>query len=210
MNPMKKILCFGDSNTYGFIPQTCKRYEAQDRWSGILQNLLGDDYEVLEQGMNNRTGFFKNPENIKLCGGEYLPIYLQNHHDIDICILELGTNDAQFFYDYSAEAVREGLQKLINSIHEANPSTKIIIVPPVKIQANILDGIFAMYFNLESVEKISQTFGIYKEIAQKNKCYYLDFNESVKPSEIDGLHYSAASHRIIACKVASFIKLNNL
>lgn len=207
---MKKILCFGDSNTYGFIPQTCKRYAKDERWSGILSDLLGSDYEILEEGMNNRTGFFKNPESVKHCGAEYLPIYLQNHRDIDICILQLGTNDVQFFYDYTEEAVRKGLQSLINSVREANSATKIIITAPVKIQANIMNGIFSMYFNLESVERIAQTFGVYKEIAYKNKCYYLDFNEAVKPSELDGLHYSKESHKIIACKVAAFIKLNNL
>lgn len=207
---MKKILCFGDSNTYGFIPQTCKRYEKNERWSGILSEILGSEYEVMEEGQNNRTGFFKNPESIKHCGREYLPIFLQNHRDIDICILSLGTNDAQFFYDLDEKTTREGLQDLINSIKEANPVTKIIIVAPVKIQANILNGIFAMYFDLTSVEKIAQTFHIYKEIADKNKCYYLDFNDSVKPSELDGLHYSKESHRIIACKVAAFIKLYNL
>ena len=207
---MKKILCFGDSNTYGFIPQICKRYATNERWSGILQTLLNENYEVLEQGMNNRTGFFKNPESVKLCGTEYLPVYLRNNPDIDICILELGTNDAQFIYEYSENSVRDGLQNLINSIRDVNTQTKIIIVPPVKIQANILNGMFSMYFNLDSVEKISKTFHIYKEIAQENKCYYLDFNEFVNPSELDGLHYSAESHKIIADKVADFIKSNNL
>ena len=96
---MKKILCYGDSNTYGYIPETFGRYTKNERWTGILSELLSPEYEILEQGMNNRTGFFKNPENIKLCGGEYLPIYLQNHRDIDICILALGTNDSQYFYN---------------------------------------------------------------------------------------------------------------
>lgn len=207
---MKKILCFGDSNTYGFVPQKCNRYSKNERWSGILADLLGDEYEILEEGMNNRTGFYKNPESVKHCALEYLPIYLQNHRDIDICILAVGTNDAQFFYDYDEKVVREGLLGLINSIREANSKTKIIIVPPVKIKANILDGIFSMYFNLESVEKIEKSFGFYKEVAKANGCYYLDFNEAVKPSELDGLHYSKDSHKIIACKVAAFIKLNNL
>ena len=69
---MKKILCYGDSNTYGYIPETFGRYTKNERWTGILSELLSPEYEILEQGMNNRTGFFKNPENIKLCGGEYI------------------------------------------------------------------------------------------------------------------------------------------
>ena len=38
---MKHVLCFGDSNTWGFIPGTCKRYDEHTRWTGILQDELG-------------------------------------------------------------------------------------------------------------------------------------------------------------------------
>lgn len=207
---MKKILCFGDSNTYGFVPKTCKRYDKTQRWSGILSNLLGEKYKVLEEGMNNRTGFSKNPENIKLCGKEYLPIYLQNHKDIDICILALGTNDAQFFYQLDEKIITDGLQNLVNSVKEANDKTSVIIVPPVKIQKNILNGIFSMYFDLNSVEKIEKTFDAYKNFAKNNACFYLDFNEFATPSTDDGLHYTPQTHQIIAQKVAEFITFNNL
>ena len=49
---MKKILCYGDSNTYGFIPTNCARYSKDERWSGILSNLLAPDFEILEEGLN--------------------------------------------------------------------------------------------------------------------------------------------------------------
>jgi len=203
---MKKILCFGDSNTYGFIPVSCGRYVKNERWSGILSGLLAPDYKIVEEGMNNRCGFFKNPESIKLCGKDYLPVYLQNHKDIDICILALGTNDAQFFYDLDRTTVENGLQSLADSIKEANSKTKIIIIPPVKIQANIVNGIFSMQFDLKSVDKIADTFDVYKNFAQKNNFGYLDFNEFVKPSDGDGLHYSVQSHKFIAEKLSVYIK----
>ena len=130
---MKKILCYGDSNTYGFNPETGGRYDKTTRWSGILSDLLKENYEIIEAGMNNRTGFFKNPEGLKQSGGEYLSIYLQNHKDIDICILNLGTNDAQIFYPLDNETTRKGLQNLASEIKNTNPQTKIIIIPPVKI-----------------------------------------------------------------------------
>ncbi len=203
---MKKILCFGDSNTYGYAPATGVRFDEGTRWTGRLNALLGKDYSILEEGMNNRNGFFKNPQSIKLCGVDYLPIYLQNHKDIDICILALGTNDAQFFYNLDKQTVQNGLQSLTNSLLEANSETKIIIIPPVKIQPNILDGIFSMQFDLSSVKRIEETFDEYKNFVQKNGFYYLDLNEFVKPSEADGLHYSPDSHRVIAEKIAEFVR----
>lgn len=203
---MKKILCFGDSNTYGYTPATGVRFDECTRWTGRLSALLEKEYLILEEGMNNRNGFFKNPQSIKLCGVDYLPIYLQNHKDIDICILALGTNDAQFFYNLDKQTVQNGLQSLTNSLLDANSETKIIIIPPVKIQPNILNGIFSMQFDLSSVKRIEETFEEYKNFAQTNGFYYLDLNEFVKPSEADGLHYSVESHKIIAEKVAEFVR----
>ena len=203
---MKKILCYGDSNTYGFIPQTCGRYDKNSRWSGILSELLDEDFEIIEEGMNNRTGFFKNPEGLKQSGGEYLSIYLQNRKDIDICMLALGTNDAQFFYRLNEQNCNKGIENLINSVKKANPNTKIIIIPPVKITQNILNSMFSMMFNQKSIETIQQVFNVFEQTAKENNCLYFDFNEFVEPSTTDGLHYSRESHKIIAENIAQFIR----
>lgn len=202
---MKQILCYGDSNTFGFIPENCKRYDKDSRWSGILSEILKDNYQIIEEGMNNRTGFFKNPEGLKQSGGEYLSIFLQNHKNLDICIISLGTNDAQFFYNLDENSTKIGLQKLIDSVHETNSKTKIIIVPPVKITKDILHSSFSMMFNSESIEKIQNTFPIYEQIAKENKCLYFDFNNFVSPSKTDGIHYTKESHKIIAQKLSEFI-----
>ena len=202
---MKKILCYGDSNTYGFNPETGGRYDKTTRWSGILSDLLKENYEIIEAGMNNRTGFFKNPEGLKQSGGEYLSIYLQNHKDIDICILNLGTNDAQIFYPLDNETTRKGLQNLASEIKNTNPQTKIIIIPPVKITQDLLHSGFAVIFDKNSIEKIQNIFPVFEEFAKTHNYYYFDFNTFTSPSQIDGIHYTKESHKIIAAKLAEFI-----
>ena len=49
---MKKLLCFGDSNTYGYDPRSYigERYPADVRWTG----LLGSSYTVVNAGQNGR------------------------------------------------------------------------------------------------------------------------------------------------------------
>ena len=202
---MKKILCYGDSNTFGFIPENCKRYDKDSRWSGILSEILKENYQVIEEGMNNRTGFFKNPEGLKQSGGEYLSVFLQNHRNLDICIISLGTNDAQFFYNLDENSTKNGLQNLIDSVREVNIKTNIIIVPPVKITENILHSGFSMMFNRESIDKINKVFPIFEQIAKENNCLYFDFNHITSPAQKDGLHYTKESHTIIANKLAEFI-----
>ena len=107
---MKKIICYGDSNTFGFIPKTHLRYKKEERWSGILSTLL-PNYEVIEEGMCNRTAFMKNPQGKDFCGIEHLPILLKKHTSCDIFIWALGTNDAQIQYDINGDIVRENLEK---------------------------------------------------------------------------------------------------
>lgn len=204
---MKKILCYGDSNTYGYNPENGGRYASDTRWSGLLASYF-PNYKVLEEGMNNRTGFFNNPSGLKYSGGEYLPIFLQNNRDIDICILSLGTNDAQIFYDLDEVKTAQGLKNLITSLNNANKNTKIIIIPPVKITETILNYGFSMLFDRNSIDVIEKVFPIYENLARNNDCLYFDFNKFIKPAVPDGLHYSAESHKVIAKKLAEFIFAN--
>jgi len=47
---MTTILCYGDSNTYGYNPVNGLRYPKDVRWTGVLQKLLGEQYAVIEEG----------------------------------------------------------------------------------------------------------------------------------------------------------------
>ena len=51
----KRIVCFGDSLTWGFDPDTRTRFPEESRWPMVLQKLLGEEYRVIEEGQNGRT-----------------------------------------------------------------------------------------------------------------------------------------------------------
>ena len=58
----KRIVCFGDSNTWGYIPVTGERYDETIRWPARLQEMLG--YErctVVEEGLTGRTTVSAGP-----------------------------------------------------------------------------------------------------------------------------------------------------
>lgn len=57
---MKNVMCFGDSNTYGYDPAgmrdgTAVRYAQDVRWCGVAQRDLGEGWHVIEEGLNGRT-----------------------------------------------------------------------------------------------------------------------------------------------------------
>ena len=193
---MKKILCYGDSNTYGFNPSDFGRYAENERWSGIIKQSLLLEYEVIEAGMNNRTGFVDNPAGIEYSAQKHFPILIEPYDRIDIIILAVGTNDLQFLFDLELKDVKAGLENLI-SIAKTK-TDKIILIPSVILDKRILNGFFKSQFDETSIEKSLKMGEIYRAVAKETGCKVFDINEFAKPSDTDGLHYSKDSHKIIA------------
>ena len=90
---MKNILCFGDSNTFGFNPENGKRFDKSSRWTGILQTLCQNNYHIIEAGCNNRTAFSDNSAGKMFTGYKILPELL--NENLDTIILAIGINDLQ-------------------------------------------------------------------------------------------------------------------
>ena len=203
---MKKvILAYGDSNTYGYIPKTQGRYNLSTRWTGILAELLKKNYTVIEEGCNNRTGFYKNSAGYMQSGNLYIEECLKKHPVPDIFILAVGTNDLQKLYDFNIKFFENGLMSYIEKIKEKNNNVRIILIPPVKITKDILTSYFGLMFDEKSIENAIVIQDTYVNFARNNNIEFFDINEFAHPSEIDGLHYEAETHKIIAEKLAEFI-----
>lgn len=195
---MKKVLCFGDSNTYGFVPEKCTRYNKNTRWTGVLQALCGSDFSIIEGGCNNRTAFVDNPAGTEQTGYKILPEYFTKDY-FDIVVLAIGINDLQLFFKPTLEEFEQGIEKLIKITKDLSPNAKIILVCPSKLDlAGIKSGVFSFQFDEISVEKSYHLPQIYKKLAEKYACELVDLNEIVKVSPLDGLHFSAESHKTIA------------
>ena len=89
---MRSILCFGDSNTYGIDCIHGTRYPRSSRWSGILQDLLGEQYDVIEEGLGGRNTIWSDPLAVGRTGIDMLPWLLESHKPLDLVILSLATN----------------------------------------------------------------------------------------------------------------------
>ncbi len=79
------ILCYGDSNTYGYVPAGGgKRYDEDTRWTCLLQKQLGNDYHVIEEGCGGRTTDVDDPDAPWKNGMSGLLISLHSHKPIDL------------------------------------------------------------------------------------------------------------------------------
>ena len=201
---MKKILCYGDSNTFGYNPVDNSRFDEHTRWTALLQKNLGSDFEIIEEGMCDRTGIANNDKGFDFSAQRHFPKIITKIKDIDLLILAIGTNDLQFKYDLTIHQFENGLEKLI--VIAKNNVQRIILIPPVILNDNILEGSFNFQFNSTSISKSKKVGKIYRKLSNLYCLDYFDLNEFVKPSNTDGLHYDSKGHNIISTKLSEYIK----
>src|SRR6478672_7408743 len=101
----KRILCFGDSNTWGRIPHVPGRYPVNVRWTGRLQKLLGDNFEIIEEGLGSRTTDLNYAKKPGRNGRAYLTPCLDSHNPLDVVVIMLGTNDAKIEFNRNAQDI---------------------------------------------------------------------------------------------------------
>lgn len=197
---MNNILCFGDSNTFGFNPSNGKRFDKNVRWTGILQALCKDNFHIVEAGCNNRTAFVNNPSGKLFTGKKLLPEILDK--DFSFVILALGINDLQFQYNVTLGDIKQGIGDIIKIVKNSIPKTKIILISPTTLTPDVLTSpIFSKLFDNTSIEKSKYLPSIYKELANTNNCDFIDLNKLAKPSTLDGLHFEPDEHKKIAQEI---------
>ncbi len=196
----KRILCFGDSNTWGYIPGQAKRYGPDLRWTGILQKLLGEEFEIIEEGLNGRTTVIDDDQKPGRNGENYLLPCLLTHDPIDYLILFLGTNDMKERYNQTPSDIASNIEKLIKLIYstafnQAKNSPNILLISPTIIDESV-EGVQEKYKGAESK---SRSLGVlYEEISKQYDLQFIDLAEFVKLSKVDGYHFDRETHQQIA------------
>jgi len=134
------ILCFGDSNTYGYRPDGSGRFDADTRWTGLLQKKLGTNDRIIEEGLCGRTTVFSDELREGRRGLDTIGILLESHAPVDLLILMLGTNDCKTRYNASAGTIAKGLEQVITKAQKSSshPFHLFVISSLLRVSA-ILD-----------------------------------------------------------------------
>ncbi|MEX2541709.1 MAG: SGNH/GDSL hydrolase family protein [Trueperaceae bacterium] len=199
----RTVLCYGDSNTWGFDPNTKERFPRRIRWTGVLQELLGSKVHVVEEGLNSRTTVFEDPLQPGRKGIDYLLPCLDSHAPLHLVLLMLGTNDLKARFSLSPKEIALGVSRLIGVILSsasgpAQDSPGVLLLSPPLI-GRLSE--FAEFF--DGAEKKSRQLGAsLREVALEHGCDFLDVAQHVKASEHDGVHLDAGAHAVLARTVA--------
>ena len=212
---MRRILCYGDSNTWGYIAGTGERYPENVRWTGVVQRELGAEYAVIEEGLNARTSVYDHPRAIGRKGSDYLVPCLITHKPLDLVVMMLGTNDLQWTDAYGAAEGSRMLVKMIKHYSYFEESSwifadgmgksRILLVAPIRVHpiADEIDPIKRRHNYVKESELFSE---LYEKVARETGCSFLDAAEYAEPSTVDALHMTRESHERLGVAIAQKIR----
>ncbi len=202
---MKTILCFGDSITWGYHPKTAERHPFQDRWTGVLKETLGNEYDIIEAGVNGRTTAFDDPVQPNRNGSLALPIELLTHAPIDLVIIMLGVNDVKIYNHGCARQASAGCSLLIRQVRSSmagpgggTPKILLMSPPPLNNPKGYLDTLFPA----KSIAASRELAQHYRTLAEYLHVDFLDVAPLVTVSPEDGCHLEASENHKLGKAVA--------
>jgi lysophospholipase L1-like esterase len=207
------VLCYGDSNTWGYEASTQERLARWERWPGVLQRELGDRVHVIEEGQSGRTTVFDVPFEPDRNGLSYLPVSLQTHAPLNAVIIVLGTNDL-FIPGVNAYHAGHGALKLAEVVLSSDAGADggapkvLVVVPPPFAQLPAWDANESPDAERESHRMSEAYVGAAVAYAEWKgmDVPLLDLREHVSSGPVDGIHLEADDHRVIGIAIAARLR----
>jgi len=203
---MKRILCFGDSNTWGYDPEIDARYDNKTRWPCVMGSVLGDEYEIVEEGMNGRTTVWDDPVDGLMSGLNYLKPCLLSHKPLDLVIIMLGTNDLKDRFCVSAYEIAKSAGRLVQMVQasdagpEGSPPSVLLVAPPPTVVGE--KGLDTRQLGLGKSQQFAKQF---EDFAKELGCGFANAGDFIKTSPVDGVHFSGESQRQLGRSIAKVV-----
>ena len=203
-----KIVCFGDSNTYGFDPRlgSSGRYTKDVRWAGILDAY--DGFSVVNEGLHGRC----IPDSGS--GFASLASVLGHNPDADVFAVLLGTNDIFMIPGITAEGIADRMRRVFQNVPELRDFTRregkhTLIVSPTRPSEHVV------FFEMmgigsgqtkESIAKVMDELpNALKRCAVEFGADFADAGEWDISLAYDGIHFSEEGHRQYAEHMAEVL-----
>lgn len=206
------ILCYGDSNTWGFIPgkDSTQRYPSHVRWPGVLSKLLRTNYRITEEGLCGRTTAFDDPlsPGIERNGLKTFGAILDTHKPLDLVIIFLGTNDLKKRFSAPPVDIATGVELLVRTAVNpafgpggaASPDVLVICPPTIWEVASAFGPTFK-----GGREKSQELRDAFHKMSKRINVPLMYAEDFIHSDTTDGIHLSAESHAILGQEVAKWI-----
>lgn len=205
---LRRILCFGDSLTWGSDIARESRYDESARWPCVMGRALGQGYRIIEEGQGGRTTVFDDPDSpIDKNGARALPVLLSTHQPLDLVIVMLGANDLKATVCGDPQKTAAGMETLIELIRShpwygSFQTPKILVVSPPHFVP--LDTGAPLRMG-RVVERSWELAPLYQDLARRWGCFYFDAAKVAKPTGLDGVHLEAEATAAIGTALAEVV-----
>jgi lysophospholipase L1-like esterase len=203
---MKTILCYGDSNTYGYVPMGGgKRYPRDITWPAILERLQGGRSRVIDEGLNGRTTGFADSIDPYMDGSQYVLPCILSHLPLDWIVIMLGTNDCKEKFRLTGEEITSSMERLLRAVTEClrweKSEAKLLLIAPVPLKSAAV----GIKNSARSVRESLKLPNLYGQLAEKFGIAFLDASNAVSAIGPDGIHLTPKNHEELAAAVNNVI-----
>ena len=181
---MKRILCLGDSNTFGYDPRSYfgGRYPKSVRWTGCLE---AKGWTILNYGQNGMS--------IPAREAEILGWIQQIQREKpDVVIVMLGSNDLLQNPALSAEQIASRMEQFLSALTEQYPANHILLVapPPMRTGEWVTDQ--------RLLTESARIGTCYQAVAKRIGSAFANAGEWEIDLAFDGVHFLPSGHRAFA------------
>jgi lysophospholipase L1-like esterase len=217
-----RILVFGDSNTWGWIPRVegfpTTRLSDNDRYTGVISRKLGSGVTVVVDGLVGRTTNVARAEAVgtipgeKFNGNSQLQAAIASQGPFDAVVVMLGTNDLSAGIERTPNQTASATLELAQTVKNASnlafssyraPKVLIVAPPPYGDTSRTpLTGLFKV-----GEQPSKQLGSAIVEAANRSRVPVFDAG-TVLPqvNGIDGVHMTKRDHTVLGRALASEIR----
>jgi len=208
---MQQILVYGDSLTWGIIPNTRQRLSFESRWPGVMQTQLtqgGFNVRVIEDCLNGRRTAWDDPYKPGRNGLQGLEQRIEINSPLELVIVMLGTNDFQSMHELNAWHSAQGIAAIVGAIRKAPiepgmPVPDLLIVAPPAI-GNPKGPIAPKFEGAQ--RKAAGLAAAYQTVAAELGCAYFDAGSVTTSSAVDGVHLDAKQHQTLGRALSQTVR----
>ena len=179
-----RLVCFGDSNTYGYDPRDFwgGRYACEDRWPDLLAQQTGIHVENLGS----------NGAEIPSCADAISPQLRES----DFLLVMLGTND--LLQGLSPEETAARMKTFLQQLLLRHRRILLILPPPMKRGSWVASD--------SLVEASRALAGEYRQLAEQLKIPFADTRRWNVDLTFDGVHFSEEGHHTFAANIVCAVQ----
>lgn len=207
----KSIVLYGDSLVYGKQSGVNARLPADMRFAGVLQTLLGSDFDIIPEGLRARTMYGENPHFSERDGYQQFGPIIGSHLPVDLVVLFLGTNDCNSRTPFEPLKIAGSLKDYMQKIKEWTDyfeilMPKVLVILPPDIDESSYDQSMQDIFGRGASMRVKELRPALAKTADELSLPSFDSSQVCAPAWGDGIHLDAENNRSLAVALEKVIR----